>query len=213
MEIRFPSCSIFVTVVAVLASWLFALPLHLNATNTCSGLQGQNGVYNATCNNNNPGVVGSSAFIDASMFVSSQLSNICAVLNSILNPLNCIIPSAGAAIDARGLNSNNTSMKCAASPWAGIANSPPSVILLPAGTIVVPGTWVLPNNTRLIGEGDALNHNFPSGTIAAGTTLQACKQSVNSCTFTGTDMIDLGSSNICDPQNNGPSATTFRWRI
>ena len=36
-------------------------------------------------------------------------------------------------IDARGLPGNTTtSMTCTASPWAGIANPPPSTILLPA---------------------------------------------------------------------------------
>jgi hypothetical protein len=50
---------------AILAGCLLALPIQLNAQNTCSGTQGQNGVYNATYNNNAPGVVGSSAFIAA----------------------------------------------------------------------------------------------------------------------------------------------------
>jgi hypothetical protein len=204
---RLSSRRIPVAVGAVLAYWLLALPPQLTATNTCSGAPGNNGVYNLNCNNGSPGVVGSPAFTDASMFASSPpppSRNFCGVLNWVLNPSNHILPPTGGVIDARGLpGTTGTSMTCTAanpSPWAGIANSPPSVILLPAGTIIIPGAWVLPNNTRLIGEGDALNHNFPSGTIAVGTTLQACK---SSCTFTGTDMIDLGSSNICDPQNNG----------
>ena len=57
---------------------------------------------------------------------------------------------------------------------------------------MIPTTWVLPNNTTLIGEGD----NLPaSTTTASGTTIQACKP--NQCTFTGTDMIDLGTSIVC----------------
>jgi len=75
--------------------------------------------------------------------------------------------------------------------------------LSPAGTIVIPGTWVLPNNTTLIGEGDDLYLGTPQSPPTFATTLQACKTSVNSCSFTGSDMIDLGSSPICDPQNNG----------
>jgi hypothetical protein len=68
----------FVGVVAALVFWFSVLTLQLNAQNSCSGSQGQNGVYNATCNNGNPGVVGSSAFIDASQFGASN-TNICKV--------------------------------------------------------------------------------------------------------------------------------------
>lgn len=59
---------ILFAIVAVLVGWFSALPGQLSAqTNSCSGSQGQNGVYNPTCNKGNPGVVGSFAFIDASM--------------------------------------------------------------------------------------------------------------------------------------------------
>jgi hypothetical protein len=61
----FASCRPFFAIVALLAIWLLALPLRLNAQNTCSGTSGQNGVYNPTCNNRNPGVVGSPAFMQA----------------------------------------------------------------------------------------------------------------------------------------------------
>jgi hypothetical protein len=161
-------------ILAVFAGWLSAFPILANA----QGGQGQNAVYptSGTC------CVGSKAFVDASMFTTNSSNNFCAVLNFVLNPLNGIVTSAGAVIDARGLpGAMGTSMKCTTanpSPWAGIANPPPSVILLPAGTIVIPGTWVLPNNTRLIGEGDALNNYRPPSKLAVGTTLQACKQSV-----------------------------------
>jgi hypothetical protein len=145
--------------------------------------------------------MGSKAFIDASMFASAQNPNFCAVLHSILTSSS--YPATGAVIDARGLpfSTPPTSMACTTtnpSPWAGIANPPPSTILLPAtaanAPIVIPSTWVLPNKTRLIGAGDALNYS-PSGT--AGTTLQACVQSVNGCSFTGSDMIDLGTALVC----------------
>jgi hypothetical protein len=196
---RFGSGWMFFAITAVFACWFSAFPLLANA----QGNPGNDAVYPTS------GICckGSSAFIDASMFATNPpppSRNFCGVLNFVLQnvdqPPN--YPS-GAVIDARGLpGTTGTSMTCTVtnpSPWAGITNPPPSVILLPAGTIVIPSAWVLPNNTRLIGEGDALNHNFPSGTIAAGTTLQACK---SSCTFTGTDMIDLGSSTLC-PLTNG----------
>src|SRR5271163_3816422 len=117
------------------------------------GQQGNNAVYKsgATCCQASP------AFIDASVFASSQHPNICAVLNFILNPTFGILPAGVAVIDARGLNSGNTSMTCTTanpSPWAGISNPPPSTILLPAtggpnpNPIIIPSTWILPNNTR-----------------------------------------------------------------
>lgn len=192
---RFTPRWIFFAVVAVFASCLLAVPLRLSATNTCSGSQGQNGVYNPTCNNGNPGVVGSSAFIDASVFGLST-SNICKVLHDILS--SNTFPPAGAVIDARGLPGNTqTSMTCTTtnpSPWAGITNPPPSTILLPATTgaapITIPSTWSLPPNTHLIGEGDSI---LPTG-LTLGTTLQA-----QSGFTSGTAMISLGRPSHCSP--------------
>ena len=188
---RFASIWMFLAHGAILVGCFLALSTQLNAQ--CSGTQGQNGVYNPTCNGGRPGVVGSSAFIDASMFIgSASANNICAVLNWVLNPANRILPAAGAVIDARGLNSGNTSMACTTanpSPWAGITSPPPSTILLPAtgaNPIVIPSGssgWILPNNTRLIGEGDGI----PSNSLTPGTTIQAASG------FSGT-MIQFGST-------------------
>jgi hypothetical protein len=178
-------------IVAVLFVCLTAFSITAKAQNP-----GNNAVYNS-----NNGVVGSAAFIDASVFASNANPNICAILNNILNGTLLVkqggYPATGAVIDARGLNPGNTSMTCSISPWAGITNPPPSTILLPATTanapIVIPTTWVLPNNTRLIGAGDALNYPASGGIVPSGTTLQACNTSVNHCSFSGSDMIDLGA--------------------
>lgn len=151
---------------------------------------GDNAVYNSssTCCSPSP------AFIDATPF-ATQNGNLCLVLHNVL--ISTGYPVTGAVIDARGLpfTTPATSMTCTTanpSPWAGITNPPPSTILLPAtgGTtpipIKIPSTWVLPNYTVLIGEGDS---------ISSGTTIQA------KTTFTsGTDMIDLGSSILCPLQ-------------
>jgi hypothetical protein len=116
--------------------------------------------------------------------------NFCTVLYYVLTHG---YPSAGAVIDARGLNSVNTSMSCSAgwTPWnSGSAFvNVPSTILLPAGTIVIPTSWVLPQNTHLIGVGDSI-----SSSSGVGTTIQACKSV--SCTFSG-DMIDFGTAASC----------------
>jgi hypothetical protein len=180
---------IFSGAVVVLITWSAACPIHAAAQ---SGSQGQNAVYPAP-----PGAccVGSSAFIDASMFLGTN-STICSIIYTILQPAGY----SAAVIDARGLNSANTNMTCAAgwSPWNNGMTylNKPSTILLPAGTVVIPTTWVMPNNTRIIGAGDALDY-LSTGTVSVGTTLQACKSAINGCSFNtnNADMIDLGSPN------------------
>lgn len=93
------------------------------------GQQGNNAVFNtsSTCSP----CTSSPAFIDASVFATKFTTpNFCSVLNYVLTPINGIIPSSGAVIDARGLpGATGTNMTCAASPWAGITNPPPTTIL------------------------------------------------------------------------------------
>jgi hypothetical protein len=146
--------------------------------------QGQNAVYNSsgTCS---PNCAVSAAFIDAyAVWKSLGGANFCGVLNTILNPQSGIFPTTGGLIDARGLNSSHVSMKCTASPWAGITSPPPSNILLPAGTIVIPTAWTLPPQTHLIGQGDN-----PS----SGTVIQACTSTTCTNSFSGTAMIQFCS--------------------
>jgi hypothetical protein len=152
--------STWISIGTILAGYFLALPFQVAAQNTCSGAQGQNAVFNSTCNNGNLGIVGSSAFIDASKFAISG-SNFCGVLKGILGATSFL---SGTVIDARGLNSNNTNMTCTGTPWSGITNPPPSTILLPAGTIVTSSTWTLPTGTHLVGVGDG---------IGSGTTIQS----------------------------------------
>jgi hypothetical protein len=180
-------------IVAVVVCGLSAFPTFASA----QGTQGQNAVYNSS-----NGIVGSSAFIDASMF-PAQGVDFCGVLHNLL--LNNV-PAVGAVIDARGLpGTTHTSMTCTASPWAGIANPPPSTILLPAtggaspNPIIIPGTWNLPPNTHVIGEGDGI----PSGSSTPGTTIQAKANS-----FSGS-MIQFGPSlAFCVPPEGGASICT-----
>jgi hypothetical protein len=136
-------------------AWISLCGTHLEAQT------GPNAVFNSSgaCSSSSY-CTPSTAFIDASVFVS-QATTFCGILNYMLTPSNGIIPSSGAVIDARGLNSTNTSMTCTSSPWAGISSPPPSTILVPAtggGTnlapIVIPSGWVLPANTHLIGVAD-----------------------------------------------------------
>jgi hypothetical protein len=123
----------FFGIFVVLFCWLSASPTPAVA----QGVQGQDAVYTSS-----NVTVGSYAFIDASTFKGSA-TDICGVLKFVLatvdQPPN--YPS-GAVIDARGLNSGNTSMTCTTanpSPWAGIASPPPSIILLPS---VIPDAYL-----------------------------------------------------------------------
>jgi hypothetical protein len=169
----------------VLIGWTFASPIRAEAQT------GKNAVYdpNQNCCQK------SAAFIDASVFAQTG-SDLCKILNHILDPRNGILPSVGGVIDARGLpfTMPTTSMTCTSatpSPWAGITSPPPSTILLPATTasapIVIPSTWTLPSNTHLIGEGDNISSSTTiSTTIQAGPSFSA-----------STNTIEFGSSSVC----------------
>jgi len=153
------------------------LPVPLRA----QGTQGQDAVYNSS-----NGIVGSSAFIDASKFlgVSHEGQDLCDTIYYIFKHN---YPSGGAVVDARG--KSGSALTCTlGTPWyesaTGYVNVP-STILLPAATIQIPATWILPSNTRLVGEGE---NNPLSAT--PGTTIQAV------IGFSGS-MIQFGSSPIC----------------
>jgi|SRR5277367_6049726 len=102
----------FVAIVVILEGWLSAFPLPANAQ------IGQNAVYNSsgTCS---PSCAASTAFIDASVFISGTNPNICAVLHNLLNG-NLLLaqggyPAGGSVIDARGI-SGATALTCTSSP-------------------------------------------------------------------------------------------------
>jgi len=171
-------------------SFLVVLFIWLGARPTPAGAQsqGNNAVYYQS---GSTGVCckGSGAFIDASVFADTTF---CKTIYDILAPSGY----SAAVIDARGLNSSNTTMACAAgtTPWNNGTTflNKPSTILLPAGTVVIPSTWGLPANTALIGVGD---------NIGSGTTLQAKASSLSA----GTAMIQFGSSSLCTSTCSGIS--------
>jgi hypothetical protein len=166
----------FVVAVIVLILCI-AVPVHLRA----QGSPGNNAVYNssAVC------CVGSSSFIDASVL---QAQDFCDTIYQIIHS-STYTP---AVIDARGISSHLTCTL--GSPWSessGYANKP-STILLPATSATNPITisigWVLPNGTKLIGEGTT-NPTFNTSNAQAQTTIQA------SSTFpSGSSMIQFGDS-------------------
>jgi hypothetical protein len=153
--------------------------------------------YNAICATSTCSVVGtsilpSSAFTDASAFCSvpgkcTSSDDFCGVVNTALASHSF---PAGVVIDARGVMPQPPSVQkisCASSPlFASFSN--PSTILLPAGVITIKGKWVLPDRTRLIGQGNNPN---------AGTSI-----SVPSSGYTDLDMIEMGSS-TCNDSGTG----------
>jgi|ERR1700674_977006 len=186
---RFASGWMFFVIVAVLVGWFSAFPTSADA----QGSQGQNAVYPASgqC------CMGSPAFIDASMFLNplTQGRDLCDTIYGILNNLfGNTYPATGAVIDARGI-SGAMNLTCThGTPWTEGSNtvSVRSTILLPATggasptPIIISSPWVLPPNTRLVGEGDGI----PSSGYTPGTTIQAASS------FSGS-MIQFGSSSVC----------------
>jgi hypothetical protein len=178
---------LFVVSVATI-HWLLIYPTQATAQNP-----GNNTVYDNSGNR-----APSTAFIDASVFATTG-SDFCQTINSVLT--NVHYPALGAVIDARGVPYfPGVSMTCTSSPWAGLTIPPPTTILLPAGVIMIPSTWVLPNNTRLIGEGDGTPPL--SSAFNPGTTIQ-----VTSAFASGNTMIQFGSSTTC-PSVSGINVCT-----
>jgi hypothetical protein len=158
----------------------------------------------------------SSAFIDASV-ASVRKSDLCFTIFSILSPPG--YPPEGAVIDARGLPAQNVNMTCAAgtSPWFNTSFvNKPSTILLPAGTITIPASWVLPSGTKIIGEGVS-STVLLAGKKLSGPMIQFGSNCPgNQCTgiVTGVSVEDLtlngaGNLNVSGIQNKFGQDTTY----
>jgi hypothetical protein len=166
---------------AVLISWFPASPNCVQAQTINSAAQGDNAVWlNSTT------IAGSTAFVDASVFTGSGVNDLCGKIYAAIKSVPIGISNNGVVIDARGINTGSNT--CANTPWFNGTNfvTTPTKILLPSGTILISSTWVIPNLTRVFGEG-----NNPTD----GTTIQACKTPGCSQNFaTGTPMIQFGTS-------------------
>jgi hypothetical protein len=126
----------------------------------------------------------SSAFIDATAFCTTPGScttsdDFCVVVNAALNTL-----PVGGVVDARGINSG-LSNSCAGSPFTGAHTiAVPSTVLLPAGTITTSKVWILPNGTKIVGEGAGSSGSSVTMLTASGFLIH------------GT-MLQMGSSSVC----------------
>jgi hypothetical protein len=138
---------------------------------------GFNAVYG---NCNGVSKQGTFAMVDASQYTSNTI-DICRAIQQILTAYQHG-NSNGVVVDARGVKLAQTPA-CSTNPW-GISPEPDnSVVLLPAGTITIPSKWILPANSRLVGQGSNVT------VLQAGSAL------------TG-EMIDMGNATLCPASSN-----------
>src|SRR5260370_14839057 len=117
---------------AVAVTLAFAVTIHAQS-------EGNNAIYNG-------GLSYSTDYADAFPFYTND---ICSAINTILTSA-----TAGVVVDARGilpLQGGNLFLSCSANPFNNV--TVPSTVLLPGETIKISKPWVLPSNTRIIGEG------------------------------------------------------------
>lgn len=138
-----------IVILAVLLSSLL-----LEAQTSCSTPAQGNSLVWGCGSANSP----STAYVDAAAFSTGNTvgssNDFCKIINTVLTA------QSGTAItvDARGLTpytappttAGGMQLACATNPFSGISTA--STILLPPNNIQVTKTWILPSNTRLIGE-------------------------------------------------------------
>lgn len=161
--------SVLYAVLGALVSLPLVFPGRIEAQQTA----GNKAVYGPS------GVTFSTAYIDASAV--TQSSDVCLTLSSILSGT-AFNNTNGAVIDARGIGAGTT-QPCTVNPWGTIPSggwNTPATILLPSGTITVSKTWIIPNFSRIVGEGPGVT------TLAAASTFAAGVDGVNA-------MVEMGS--------------------
>jgi len=154
------------TLISPLIGFLFLTPASMEGQN------GYNAVYTGgTC------CLSSAAFVDASVYSGDLCFKIYQALQGLP------IGTAESVIDARGINPGGSN-SCTNTPWwnGSALQTRGSYILLPAGTITISSTWIMPDHAKLVGQG--LGH----GVTNVGTTLLA------PLGFSGTYMVQMGSS-------------------
>jgi hypothetical protein len=143
------------------------------------------------------GLTTSTAWVDVSAFCGSGGSSNCGSAGvdfcTVLSNALASAPS-GAVLDARGVIPNKTNspnLICGSNPFSSLQGSSPNTapftVLLPGSTILLSVPWVLPANTRLVGE-------------VGGTLLEDCPPNSGACTsFSGPFLIRMGSTsgNVC----------------
>jgi hypothetical protein len=130
--------------------------------------------------------VGAVSFYDATAYVS--YGDICQILHEILSLSASQVAKANwVVIDARGIVPSGSTQLCGSNPWNSLptVGRPWTTVLLPAGTIIIATEWVLPQYTRIVGEGPGV------------TTLLACQKTTSGCdmnNFSSSAMIQMGAA-------------------
>jgi hypothetical protein len=154
------------------------------------GVQAQNPGNNAVYPQTGNTITFSPAYIDASVWDGMNTKgDVCADIWEALNSVLSGNPPM-AVIDARGIPQPSTGFSCSATPWTfgATIGMLPSVILLPAGVITIQTGWVLPDQTRIIGEG--ADPNEVSGTIIRSSpSFPGSNYMITFGSTTGTDSI------------------------
>lgn len=151
----------------------------------------------------------STAWIDASASWTST-ADMCQVIYNILNGAS--YPSTGAVIDARGFYNNTGLIACSVNPFPTLSSLPSTTVLLPSGTISISDQWVVPNNTRIVGEGRNTVLQAAAGLtgymIEMGGSM-VCPSSV--CSSVGIDHIHLDGhlANVGGIENTWSQSSTY----
>lgn len=179
-------------VITVLLALLLAVP-GLVSAQIGKGNQGNTAVYSQPT-----AVQGSAAIVDASAFSGTDLCNM--IYTILTGPK---YPGGGSVIDARGVT-NPALLDCkSGTPWIQNDSSPthdvPSsntaTILLPAATITIHTTWVLPDYTKIIGQGNQTIISAAPGFAPPGWDTNSG----------GTGMIEMGAFATTNAWGNFPA--------
>ena len=146
-------------------------------------------------------------YIDLSQLAAGS-TDVCSAISAGLTQLgasvtqNCPVYNGNGVLDARGITPTGSgTFSCQTSPFQQpTGTSQPTqyyvTILLPAGTINVSAPWVLPPNTRLIGQG---SHN------PTGNTLFQASSFSGAILYMGDQQPYTGSGSLCRTNCNGIS--------
>jgi hypothetical protein len=161
---------------------------------------GNKAVYNSV------GPTNSQVWVDLSAWWNLTLMpvpDLCGLLNTFLTSSYGTYPN-GAVIDARGLTPVSPSQGmapriiCSENPFKNVSSLPSTTILLPSGYIYTASPWIIPSNTRLVG--DAKNGTLiiadPTNWSGGNYILEMGSSTLcpSACTSIGIEHIFLGSS-------------------
>lgn len=190
----------------------FVICLLVSATSSNAQVTGGNKVYNSsgTC------CAISSAFLDGSAFGVAG-DDICTRINAALLYAQGHAASfpAGVVVDARGVLpsvGNPDAQQCSTTspqPFNGVTIA--STVLLPPLTIKIPKQWLLPDKTRIVGEGPNSILVAISGFISDSTNsiIEMC--STGTCTGVAVEhlKIDGNALNLNGIYNAGAQDSSY----